>query len=676
MVYHSSENRQDYAPPILSNGDIAFAPDAEGMLGYTLQTYLDKGIHAYDGIVVRAARRTGLCNTLQARLFPFGKFLFREGSELTEWSQTLVPEKGCFESDCRYESGTRIHSQGFIHPESNLYALRKTFCPTGGRQTFLYTVEPGGYCDEIRRYMTVLYTRQQDNVGIIGFRMYGMDVFTGEIRVFVDRDSAVTPTDTGIEIRFEAAEDETVTFFYTVEDDWEGVDFTAVLDRNQQKCLEAGFEGMLEECAAHFGRFYGLGYVETADEDLNRIYKTSLYSIKSNATNYSIAVGFNNGSWDGRYFAFDEYTSFLGLLGSNRLELAQRVPRFRLNRCLPTAIRRASDCHRNADTEDMARFHWETGEYDRAELSPDGNWQDHVFHMPLVGIGAYNYFEYSQDLAFLRECYPMIRACAKFMTRHMVYTDGSRFYIGKCTDLERLGSSVENPFMTACGAIKLLQCCAKAAEILDMDREYADKCLFIAGKLHENLPQTEQMYVPHLGCKQKSIAVFAGKFPFDVLPADDGKMLDAWADFERNGAAFGNMYPWGSGISPWYACWKTLGYARISDTEKAYASLRQAYRSAGVFSELFEINEKQVRCRPWFATAAGIFVTAVNEMLLQVDGARIRILPAFPHTLDARFRLAGKGAITVEAEVRNGKLLQALVLKNGRDVTDQYTVIY
>ena len=32
MTYSSFQNRPDYAPPMLSNGDISFAPDAEGTL--------------------------------------------------------------------------------------------------------------------------------------------------------------------------------------------------------------------------------------------------------------------------------------------------------------------------------------------------------------------------------------------------------------------------------------------------------------------------------------------------------------------------------------------------------------------------------------------------------------------------------------------------------------------
>ena len=258
-------------------------------------------------------------------------------------------------------------------------------------------------------------------------------------------------------------------------------------------------------------------------------------------------------------------------------------------------------------------------------------------------------------------------------TKHMVYRDGESLYIGKCTDLERLGSSVQNPFMTACGAIKLLECCFKAAEILGTDEEYANECRYVAKKLYESLPEENGIYVPHLNCKQKSIAVFAGKFPFDVLN-NEQKLLNAWEDYEQNGAKYGNMYPTGKGISPWYACWKAEGYARAKMTDKAYQSLKQAYSSSGVFDEMFEINEETVHGRPWFATAAGIFVSSVNDMLLQSDGKVIHIMPAFPHSIDVSFRLAARGGVTVDATVKNGKIERVAVMKNGIDVTNQFTI--
>ena len=49
-------------------------------------------------------------------------------------------------------------------------------------------------------------------------------------------------------------------------------------------------------------------------------------------------------------------------------------------------------------------------------------------------------------------------------------------------------------------------------------------------------------------------------------------------------------------------------------------------------------------------------------------------MPACPHRVNARFKLAAKGGIAVEADVQNGALLHVTVLKNGIDVTDEYTV--
>ena len=674
MTYHSEENKNHYFPPMLSNGDISFAVDAEGMIGYMLEDYKKKGINAFDGIVVRYARRSAMCNDVRARLFPFGKFTFREGSSLEQWTQELNVENGFFESECLYESGATIRSKGFIHPSHNIYALQKTFENISGTREFAYEVTLCGYNESISRYMQVLYTRKQEDICCIGFKMYGMDVFCGEIHFFVDKDFSVNLTDAGAQISFSASAGETVTFYYYLEDDLEKADFSKVLHQYKQTIHALGFDGLLKECTDHYDSFGNLGYVKTSDEKLNAIYKTSLYSIKCNTTKASIAVGFNNGSWDGRYFAFDEYTSYYGLLSANRLELAKKVPLYRKNVCLDVAIQRASDSHRTTETEDMARFHWQTGEVDRIELAAEGHWLDHIFHIPLVGIGAFEYYEYSKDVDFLRDCYPMIRACSKFITKHMLYKDGDQYYIGKCTDLERLGSSIQNPFMTACGAIKLLQCCKKAADILETDEKYSAECAYISKKLYENLPAENGMYVPHLNCKQKSIAVFAGKFPFDLLNDSDEKMLCAWEDFEINGRAYGNMYPVGNNISPWYACWKALGYARAKMAENAYKALKQVYPSAGVFGELFEINEPVRRNRPWFSTAAGIFISAVNDMLLQTEGNTVHLLPAFPRTADVSFKLAAKGGITVEAEIKNEKLLKCTILRNGIDVTNEFAI--
>jgi len=674
MTYHSRENQKCYFPPLLSNGDMSFAPEADGGIGYRVEDYHKRGVRAFDGIIIRSGRRSALCNTLLGRLFPMGTFRFLASTPLAEWSQTLSEGEGTFESTCIYADGEKIYSKGFIHPDINLYALQKKFTDIRGTQSFSFDVSLSGYNESISKYMEILRIEKQNGICRIQFKMYGMDIFLGEIHFFVDKEYTVSHIDNGLRLSFDICGGEDITFYYYLADNLDDPDYTSILDNYKTRITESGFSGLLRETSEHYKSFYALGYVKTSDDSLNAIYRTSLYSIKCNTTKHSIAVGHNNGAWDGKYFAFDEYASYLGLLGANRLELAKRVPSFRLHKCLPTAITRASDPHRTPDTEDMAFFLWVTGENGNMELARLGSWLDHIFHIPLIGIGAFEYFEYSGDRQFLEDCYPMIRACSKFMTKRMLYKDGDRFYIGKCTDLERLGASVTNPFMTACGAIKLLECCAKSANILGTDEAYAKECTYVAQKLRENLPQENGRYVPFLGCNQKSIAVFAGKYPFDVLHDDDEKLFLAWEDFEDEGNAYGNMYPVGKSISPWYACWKAESYARSKMPEKAYVALKQSYASAGVFGEMFEINEEGHRIKPWFSTAAGIFISTVNEMLLQSDGNTIKIMPGMPHTVDVSFKLAAKGGITVEAEVKNKTLTGIAILKNGTDVTTQFHI--
>ena len=82
-----------------------------------------------------------------------------------------------------------------------------------------------------------------------------MDVFTGEIHFFVDKEYTIQPTDNGARISFEASNEEKVTFYYYLEDDFEGVDFRHTLKEYKQKIDEVCCCGLLKECEKHFGNF-------------------------------------------------------------------------------------------------------------------------------------------------------------------------------------------------------------------------------------------------------------------------------------------------------------------------------------------------------------------------------------------------------------------------------------
>ena len=658
MIYHSAENSQSYFPPILGNGDLTFPVDCEGGVCMTAADY--PHMVTFDSVIYRAGRRMAVTHeAIPGKILSFGKLRFLADSPIVNWSQELLEEDGLIRSTACYEDGSEILTECFIHPEKNLYALRKTFLKLPQLKSFRWQYELRGYDEATDNVILHTCTAHEQNGFSLEFRLFGQDIYTGQARVWSDRQVGIELGTLDAKLTFQAHEGEQVCLFFCIEDDLDGVRYRNVNQALVNTVNQLGYDGLCRETRDSWNTYHARSYIRTPNETLNQIYRVALYHLRCYTTRWSIPVGINNSHWDGRYFAFDEYYSLLGLLGANQHDLAKHVPKFRLEVCLPNAIYRNTN-----QTDEQARFPWETNEYGE-ERAPAGYWMDHVFHMCIVALGAFEYYEYTQDLEFLRSCYRMIRACAKFFTLHMLYQDGDRLYLGKCTDLERLGSSVENAFMTSCGVIKTLEVCAQAAEILGMDEEYRLECREKAMKLRDSLPVENGRYVPHPGCKQKSVAVFTGQFPFQVLDPEDEKQRLAWADFIANEEKYGNMYATGKRVSPWYACWKAEAFARVGKAKEAWECLCQAFESTGVFSEMFEINEPGNRYRPWFTTASGILLSTVQDMLVQSDGKNIWILPAFPcENEDLSFKLSVKGGVILEVQIKCGNLTQLKLTGN------------
>lgn len=648
MLYNSNNTEMSYNPPILGNGDIALGVDREGTLNYERV-----GRDHPSACIFRAGRRLLWQHDIRppAKLLSFGSFAFERGSEVTEWTQELKETDGLIETNCQYADGAQITSVCLVHPSRNLYAMQKQCRDAEGTVSFRYTLK--GYNDKTTEAIEHLEILPMDNGARVRFRMHGQDMYTGEVMVWLDRDAEVVMD--GDEVTFSTtlqAED-TVCLYIALEDDLFTEHPTAVNDAVLEWVRTVGFDGVRAETVQNWNAYFSECGVTTGDAVTDSAYRVALYHLRCYTTRWSIPVGVNDCSWDGKFFAFDEYYSFLGLLTAGRTELAKRVPAFRARVCLEKAIERAS---KHTDNVEQARFCWETSEYGE-ELSTPGFWYDHVFHMAVVALGAFEYYEFTQDRDFLEECYRLIRSCAQFYTQTMLYTDqDGGVFVGKCSDLERLGASVQNAFMTSCGIIKTLECLVAAADVLGVDREYRDQCEKLSLKLRASLPRDGEKYLPYPDCQQRSIGVFAGKFPFNVLDAEDPYLLPAWEDFLANESAFGNMYKVGKRVSSWYACWKAEAYARIGNAAEAYMAQQQALLSLGAFHEMYEINEPGSVYRPWFTTAAGIYLSAVNEMLVQSDGENIYLLPAYPQGKgDVAFRLPVKGGAVVDVTAREGE---------------------
>ena len=72
-----------------------------------------------------------------------------------------------------------------------------------------------------------------------------------------------------------------------------------------------------------------------------------------------------------------------------------------------------------------------------------------------------------------------------------------------------------------------------------------------------------------------------------------------------------------------------------------------------------------------------MFISSVNEMLIQSEGKKVYIFPAFPkENGDAEFKLAIKGNAVAEVRVKDKKLEYVSITKDGKNVTSDYEIYF
>lgn len=676
--YYSNEGRADYAPPILANGQLSLALDFMGTQSFqaseldqaeqSVNCAQDKNDHWRNRVYASSniwwsGRR--YISTIQRFLIPFGQLHAQvEGlaDRPAEWNQTLDTQGARMLAQSLYEGGEQIGVEAFVHHDMNLLAIRRRFRLNEARTIRLdYRLADKKNPDEYPRYMQAVPTPDPLTGGWrIHYRVIGQWDYEGVILVFADRPLTRRWEKNVFSLEGTAGQD--LTLFVILRDNINEANYEEVAEAQAREALSKGYDGLYAQHAAQWERFYAESSVQLSDPGLMDVYRAAQYVMKAWTTPWSIPVGICDAFWEGKFFAYDEYFSYIGLLTGNHRDLAVRVPRFR-REGLPLAVKRMSSKNVNE-----AHYMWETVETGEEAAIP-GFWYEHIFHMANISVGAWEYFCYTQDTDYLREtAWPVMRACSEFYLRHMVYRiEGGKTIIGRCTDWERLGSSVQNAYMTTCGVIRTLQVTAEAARRLDLEPEFIREATEIAAQLYEGLPNDGEKYVPHPDCEQKSIGVFGGMFPYRVQQEDNPLQRAAIEDYQKYEGTYGNMYAVGSGVSSWFAAWKGIAYARMHEPERAFSCLRQAAASQGCFGELFEINEANCIYRPWFTTANGIYLATVHNMLLQSSLGSIDLLPGYAREEgDVSFTLPAEGDLLVHAAVRDGRLTELTLTRGER----------
>lgn len=669
-----------YAPPLVSNGSLCMLIDYRG--GQAQRSFA-KMVPA----IWWEGRRLGPGHD---QMVPFGHFAQelsfggKTQEAPTRWTQTLNTRDA--EVTCLNDFGDSLSVETivFAHLSHDLIAVRKRISTkdpsiTSARLTFRYQLTPPGNENRVPPRMTCKGEwNEAAQCADFRYRVDGHRGYDGIISVFADAPVSAAIDGQVITLSAEVvpgSEKPTeMTFFLLFADSLDRKDYLDRAAHLKSHVRKEGFGGLRASHRREWQKYWDESYVRLPDRRLENAYCTAQYHLRANATKWSFPVGIFPTHWAGKFFGWDEMFCYQALISSNHRDVARRCPEFRFA-TLQKALDRAG--HYGKPGTFGARYPWEALE-DGTEGAPAGFWMDHVFHMSNIALSSWLHYLYTGDGSYLRATgYPVIKECARFFLAHMVYEmPGGGMFIGKCTDLERLGPARQNPFMTSCGAIYTLEAAARAAALLEADSAEASAWQRAASKLRESLPHDGKRYVPYAGCKEESIASLGGLFPYPLFDETEERQRNAAYHFLAHGRASGNMYPVGQSVCAWYAGWMAAALASLGDRAEPAKLLDEAAAGSGCFGEMYEINEEKVSMRPWFATASGNVVYALNQMLVQCRGDQIRLAPAAPEAWkDFSFKLACHGDLVVTAVAQDGRMTGLDLVAGDPERTHDRTVV-
>ncbi len=664
-----------YAFPIVGNGSLVLGVDGAGDQCQQLPSYR---MHVPE--VVWEGRRYNRTDN-SAALISMGHWNTRisvDGVELGKpisWKQTLDRERAVLTCETEY-AAARVVTEVFVAADHNIVAVRKRVRSASAKQARIEFAYSFSAKDEKAPPPRVALSPLEFANGVVRFPYvaYAHKVYRGEIRLYggekasfpevcaaravCERNFADGMASADFLLAYADNYDEdipgnverranqvlstgrkpTYDEICSIVEEQRRDEFPVAVRDARLAALESvvrrGYDAILcdHECAwrQKQGRFY----VNLPDKRLNDAWRTALYNLRVFSTKWSIPVGiFGRGrEWSGRYFGWDESFSAIGAMSAGEFAIGRLPTEFRRKLLVP-AVMRSSYYRAPTLNAFGARYVWETLE-DGTEGTTDGLWLDHVFHASTIAECAWRNYLWSGDLDFLRDrAYPVMRESALYLLTHCVLEREGRVTIGKCTDIERLGPAVENPFLTACGAIRTFETAARAEELLGAGDGNAERFRRAVAGLRRSLPRRDGRYVPFEGCAENSIVTVCGYYPFPVISRDDPCGVAAVRYFADNIVSAGNMVPMGKGVCSWYASWTGCALASIGDGEGAWNSLHKAAQGMGLFAEPWEILE--IGSHPWFVSAGANYLTALASLLVGQDenSKQVRLAWAVPVSL-------------------------------------------